>query len=404
MIVTVLVIIVLAAGFPFFFLMAALAGDIFFILLCIFYPLAIATLICWNKRTKAVFIPLALTIITIGIAGGRILYNDYVRELTSIDERDMRLYQYIPFGYPPEGQKLARLDDTTVLTFKNLDPAVLPRMDGATALYPVYAAFAQALYPAPAKTEEPDKFNYYPGDNSSFTRCSGTGEAYDRLLKISEDETLPDIIFCARPSGAQLEKAAAAGMEFTLTPIGREAFVFFVNHRNPVNDITIESIKGIYSGTIKNWKKLGGKNQSIRPFQRPENSGSQTILEALMEGTPIVKPRMEEVAEGMGGMIRRVAGYRNFNNAIGYSFLFFASVMAPNDDIKILAVNGVVPSRETIRDGTYPFSQVFYAVTLAGEAKDEMAKIRQEYTRAFIDWILSDEGQTLIEKCGYTRL
>lgn len=64
-----------------------------------------------------------------------------------------------------------------------------------------------------------------------------------------------------------------------LTPIGREAFVFFVNKRNPVDSLTVEQIKDIYSGTVTNWKEVGGKKASIRAFQREENSGSQTKLQ-----------------------------------------------------------------------------------------------------------------------------
>ncbi|MDV2887769.1 substrate-binding domain-containing protein, partial [Alkalihalophilus pseudofirmus] len=92
------------------------------------------------------------------------------------------------------------------------------------------------------------------------------------------------------------------GKELVMTPIGKEAFVFFVNPKNSVNDLQVSEIKGIYSGNIKNWSKLGGKNDRIIAFQRPKNSGSQTLLEKIMGNTPIMEPLKEEVREGMGGI------------------------------------------------------------------------------------------------------
>ncbi|WP_279401693.1 substrate-binding domain-containing protein [Piscibacillus salipiscarius] len=63
-----------------------------------------------------------------------------------------------------------------------------------------------------------------------------------------------------------------------MTPIGREAFVFFVHADNPVDSLKVEEIQGIYSGNITNWKEVGGEDVEIRAFQRPEGSGSQTML------------------------------------------------------------------------------------------------------------------------------
>ncbi|MFD2879322.1 PstS family phosphate ABC transporter substrate-binding protein [Paenibacillus rhizoplanae] len=104
--------------------------------------------------------------------------------------------------------------------------------------------------------------------------CTSTSEAYKRLIAGNAD-----IIFAAAPSLAQTKQAKLAGRELKLTPIGREAFAFFVNKRNPVDSLSIDQIKDIYSGTVTNWKEVGGKKASIRAFQREENSGSQTKLQ-----------------------------------------------------------------------------------------------------------------------------
>ena len=189
-------------------------------------------------------------------------------------------------------------------------------------------------------------------------------------------------------------------MELHLTPIGREAFVFFVNSDNPVTGLTVEEIQGIYTGEITNWKELGGKNQKIRPYQRAENSGSQSALLRLMAGLPLLEPEKEDRIGGMGGIITEVASYRNHKNAIGFSFRFYSIEMVENDQIRLLALNGVEPTKETIRSGEYPISSNFYAVT-ASPIGTPAPEETNEDLRKLIDWILSDQGQQLIEQTGY---
>ena len=193
------------------------------------------------------------------------------------------------------------------------------------------------------------------------------------------------------------------GIELHLTPIGREAFVFFVNNQNPVDGLTVEQIQKIYTGEITNWKDVGGKRQSIRPFQRDEDSGSQSALLRLMEGLPLIEPEEEDRIAGMGGIIRQVASYRNFNNAIGFSFRFYSTEMVKNGDIKLLALNGVEPTKETIRDGSYPISSYFYAVT-ASPVGQPAPETENEDLAAFLNWILSEQGQKIIEETGYVPL
>ncbi|MDR2767115.1 MAG: substrate-binding domain-containing protein [Treponema sp.] len=204
-----------------------------------------------------------------------------------------------------------------------------------------------------------------------------------------------DIIFCAKPSAEQLEKAKQMGKAFKLTPIGKEAFVFFVNSHNPVTNLTVQTIQSIYAGNIKNWKAISGADREIIAYQRPQNSGSQTILEHIMGNIPIMEPPQENMIASMGGMFRQVAAYRNYDNAIGYSFLFFSKEMADSSGIKLLDINNVSPAKENIINGKYPYIVDFYAVTLGDET---------ENTNKLIEWILSKQGQYLIEKTGYVPI
>ena len=344
--------------------------------------LAVSKLVpkAWMKRLW-----LALLAISIGcgVYVGFGLYND---SIPVMEDRDSLIYQYEPFA---EGSKAVYLDEEATLKFE--EPSI--DMDGATALYPVYSAFVQAVYPE-GKYDIYD-FKYNEDEGYGQVTCTGTIEAYQRLI-----EGKTDIIFCAAPSKDQLALAEASGVQLHLTPIGREAFVFFVNSENPVEGLTVEDIQGIYTGRIKNWRELGGKNQKIRPYQRAENSGSQTALLRLMEGLPLMEPEKEDRISGMGGIITEVASYRNHKNAIGFSFRFYSTEMVENEQIRLLSLNGVAPTRETIRSGEYPISSNFFAVTASPIGEPAPEETNGDL-RAFIDWILSEQGQEIIELTGY---
>ena len=123
-----------------------------------------------------------------------------------------------------------------------------------------------------------------------------------------------------------------------------------------------------------------------------------------MQGLPLIEPEEEDRIAGMGGIIRQVAAYRNYKNAIGYSFRYYATVMDSSDEIKLLALNGVSPTKETIRDGSYPIASEFYAVTASKTGQPspyESGFESDKDVKDFIDWILSPQGQQLIEKTGY---
>lgn len=245
----------------------------------------------------------------------------------------------------------------------------IPVIDGAAALLPVYAGFVESIYP-----ESSVKFNGEDYDASSAMHYTNTRGAYKDIV-----DGKADIIICAQPSDEQLAYAAENGVELEMVPIGSDAFVFIVNNNNPVSDITIPQIQGIYSGEITNWKELGGKNQPIAAMRRNKNSGSQTALEKIMGDIPI-KPDYTAL----------------FGSPIGFSFRYYVTGMLGEGGVKILTINGIAPTAETIADGSYPISGNIYAVYRKGETNENVQKA--------IDFMLSPEGQKIVEQSGYIPL
>lgn len=319
-----------------------------------------------TKQRKKVF-GISAALILLGASVWPI-YQAYKNSIPTVSA-EVDIYYYEPFG---EESQIAELEEPATLQFQDQ----LPRIDGATALYPLYSSFVQAVYP---------EKEYNPYD--SEVMVNKTPEAYKNLI-----DGNVDMIIALGPSDWQIRMAEQKGLKLELTPIGREAFVFFVNQKNPVDSLELEQIKNIYTGKITNWKEVGGKDESIRAFQRPADSGSQTALERLMGDIPIMDAPEENVPEGMGGIIKEVSKYRNYKNAIGYTFRYYSTEMVGNDQIKLLAVDGVEPTKETIRADEYPISSEFYVVT-AGTKNPNVKK--------FIDWIVSPQGQELVEKVGY---
>ena len=189
-----------------------------------------------------------------------------------------------------------------------------------------------------------------------------------------------DILFSAAPSAEQKQYAAEKGVELVYVPIGLEAFVFFVNGQNPVNGLTTAQVRDIYGGSIRNWKDVGGPDRPINPVTRLQGSGSQSVMDAFMGDRPV---------QGKSPLAL-------FGASLGYSFRFYLMDMVGDADVKVLRLNDVYPDRETIRSGQYPIVTSFYAVYRANDPNENVKKL--------VDWLLSPEGQSLIEATGYVPL
>ncbi len=297
--------------------------------------------------------------------------ESYQESITIDVTPNINTNEYLPFE---ENSKIVKLENASLSLNEDL-----PIIDGATAAFPVYSAFVHAVYPK--NTELYDGVFEY----------NNTSRGYGCLAR---KET--DIFFGAYPSKEQIANAAEHGTTFKYTKIGYEAFVFFVHKDNPIESLTADEIRGIYSGEITNWEKVGGKNEKIVAFQRNEGSGSQSMMLRFMGDTQIMEPDTVEVVGGMGGIIEEVADYKNKSNSIGFSFRYYVEGIIQHPDIKVIAVDGIYPSVENIKNGTYPIIAPVYAVTYEGNPNENVDKL--------IEWILSDEGQYIIEETGYVGI
>lgn len=276
--------------------------------------------------------------------------------------------EYLPFV---EDTKIVKYDSKTLKLTDNL-----PIIDGATAAFPVYSAFVNAVYPNTTKLYD-DAFVY-----------NNTIGGY---MALAEKGT--DIFIGAAPSKEQIAYAEACGTEFEYTQLGWEAFIFFVHKDNPITSLTSEQIRGIYSGKITNWREVGGADEEIVPFQRNEGSGSQSMMLRFMGDVPLAEPTTETLSGFMGGIIEEVADYKNKPTSIGFSFRYYLEGIVCHPDIKMIAVDGIAPTVENVKNKSYPIIAPVYAVTYKDNPNPNV--------KALIDWMLSEEGQYIIEETGY---
>ncbi len=340
--------------------------------ICAVVPLTFLLPIWFQKKRKTMAIVTA-TWCLLAFCGyvGNLFYLKYDKSLIVNTDVNINVGEYMPFDSQSKIVKLSK--QASLKLTENL-----PIVDGAAAVFPVYSAFVNAVYPNTVTyQEEPFLYN-------------NTGRGYDLLASKKTD-----IFFGAYPSKEQIEYAKKQGTEFEYTEIGKEGFVFFVNKKNPVDSLTVQQIKDIYSGKITNWKEVGGRDEEIKAFQRNKGSGSQSMLIRFMGDTPIMDPPTDQVMDLMSGIINQVANYKNYSNSIGFSFRYYLETLIANPNVKMLKINGIAPTKENISNGTYPIVGSLYAVTYQGNPNENVQKL--------INWILSEEGQEIIEKTGYAR-
>jgi len=283
-----------------------------------------------------------------------------------------------------------------------------PAIDGSTVCIPMAAEFVWQfinLDTIPNYHLETVRFLNFSTTSGAYDKIINGGIKYGAITKWISWGTWeayyfnkrPDIVLATYPSTAELNMAANAGIKLIIKPVCCDSFVFITHKDNPVEGLTIKQIQNIYSGKITNWREVGGRNEEIVAYQREPNSGSQTAMEEwVMKGIPMIKPPMTQISMGMGMLVDAVASYENNTMSLGYTYKYFIDRLYTNPDIKILKVDGVMPSDANVRNNSYAFIAPYNAVIRSTDVNKVGGK--------FLNWILSNEGQACITQAGYVSL
>lgn len=273
----------------------------------------------------------------------------------------------------------------------------MPRVDGSTSTLPVTQWVYTALF---------SNYNRHPAYPEGHSK---THRSYERLIAGEAD-----LVFAGIAPGQDIyDLAEQQGVELELIPIGYDAMVFFTNEQNSAAGLTSEQITELYvNNNPKNWSGLGGPDAALVPFCRNEDSGSHANMERyFLHGTPIHPDiHRETISVSMQDIFTDVVGAGTDDPpayALGYSTYYYyrsmernwGNLVEPGEKIplKLLAIDGVEPTDETIADRSYPLADYIYAVIRKDAPEDSPE-------RKLVSFLLSPEGQACIEKAEFGPL
>ena len=168
--------------------------------------------------------------------------------------------------------------------------------------------------------------------------------------------------------------------------IARDGLAVVVNPKNSINSLTIDQVRDIYSGKTGNWSLLGGKKTAIDVVTREDGSGTRSSFESLVMGKTEIMARA--MVQDSNGAVRQLVA--DDPSAIG-----FISLGLVDKTVKAVELNGIIPTREHVIDGTYNLSRPFLFLSLhepTGVAKD------------FIEFTLSDKGRQILDAQGLVTM
>jgi len=164
--------------------------------------------------------------------------------------------------------------------------------------------------------------------------------------------------------------------------IAVDGIAVIVHQSNPVEDLGLEEIRGIFSGKIRNWNELGGTDEEIIPVTREEGSGTRASFEGMLMGNVVISDAC--LVQDSNGAVREIIA--TTPQGIGY-----ISVGLVDEREKALAIDGVKPTLANLITRKYNFTRPFLLLLLE-EPKGDMKK--------FIDYVLSEEGQNILKMDG----
>lgn len=170
----------------------------------------------------------------------------------------------------------------------------------------------------------------------------------------------------------------------------KDGLSVFLNKGNSISELTIQQIGAIFSGKITNWKEVGGADAKIRLYGRESSSGTFEFFK-----DHVVKTDFSPACQTLPGTAAIVNAVKKDKYSIGYGGAAYAEGVKDCAVKKDAKTKGVLPSEATIKNKTYPIARYLYMYLKSAPTGE---------TKAFIDWILSAQGQSLIAEVGYYPL
>lgn len=265
----------------------------------------------------------------------------------------------------------------------------MPRIDGSTSTLPLTDALYNTLFV--------NGYNHPMRPDAH----SKTIDSYKRLIAGEAD-----IILVPDPSSAVTDLAAEAQVELEYIPIASEALVFFTGKNNAAEGLTSEQIREIYvDNQYQNWQEVGGPDAPLAAFCRNNDSGSHAQMERFFLGDASIHAdiQRERTSVAMASILTDVQQYEREHPgsfALGYSMYYYyeqTGMIVGRENLKLLAVDGVLPSEASIADGSYPLATYYYAVLRKDTPEDAPA-------RRLAAWLTSEAGQAAIQLAGFGAL
>jgi phosphate transport system substrate-binding protein len=215
-----------------------------------------------------------------------------------------------------------------------------------------------------------------------FVSGSGSGTGIKALI-----DGTTNIATSSRAAKDKEEASAKEkGVKLTGHKVALDGIVPIVHPSMKIKDITMEQLRDIYNGKIKNWKELGGPNRPISTVSRDTSSGTYEVWEEKILKGDKVKPDALLVASN-GQAVQTVSQNRFAIGYIGIGYL--------DKSVKGLMVNGKFASAKTVRDDSWPIARPLFMYT-NGKPAGVIAK--------FIDFMLSKDGQKIVNEVKYVSI
>jgi phosphate transport system substrate-binding protein len=191
-----------------------------------------------------------------------------------------------------------------------------------------------------------------------------------------------------RPRGEPMD-----GEEVDMIHVAWDALAVIVNRANPVDNLTLEQLKGIFTGRITNWSQVGGPDQPIRLLVRNGRvSGVGRLFRQLVLRDDLYEfPKSAAFFASSGPLERNLEKRPSLKFGIGVTGISSAK----KTELKVLKIDGAAPDKEQIASGAYPLFRPLYMTLHKRPGKE---------ARSFVDFVLSDEGQGIISQQGTVNL